>query len=569
MFEYYLYYPNYKLHDYEADLAQKEVFAITGEIPQKVKGGLKLASQYPLNKTVLQRLTFFHRIEERNGSLHWDDITYQMVLENTAKLARKADSPRHLIDMDWQIRQPINGRKESQHITHGIHDYKGKFYPQLVKSLLNYLGAKEGDRVLDPFMGSGTTILECHLANIIGIGVDLNPLAYLISEAKVICLALTPVIVTEECEGLLQRIHEARSRIFAEEVPLTLPEVKFDLEISALQQTEKELLTLCKHFAPLPYTHEDLEYLFSWFAPRILLKLFLVLGEIERMRNAPLQVLCRVLLSDIIRDCSQQDPHDLRIRRRRTPLNNAPVFELFHERLLETAKQLVAFLATRELCGIYNAEWECHYGDTRNLKALHSRYLSHDNSIDLAVTSPPYATALPYLDTDRLSLAFLRLADQHKRRQLEDEMIGNREILLRTRAQLEQEFLGHYDECLLPAEVKQCIRKIYELNAAANVGFRRKNMAALLYKYFEDMRLSMSEVYRVLKPGAKFALIVGNNITTAGDERVEILTDRYLELIGESLGMRLIEKLHISVTTEDLAHIKNSIRDNTLLILEK
>jgi SAM-dependent methyltransferase len=330
-----------------------------------------------------------------------------------------------------------------------------------------------------------------------------------------------------------------------------------------------DLMNLCREIAPLPYSAEELKYLFSWFSPLILLKLFLVLCEIERVADERLKILFRVLSSDIIRDCSQQDPHDLRIRRRRIPLRNAPVFELFRERVLETSKQLVAFLFTSKTCGVRSMDWECHYGDTRNLSVLSSRYLAHDNSVDLSVTSPPYATALPYLDTDRLSLAFLRLADPHQRRRLEDEMIGNREIVPGVRRKLERDFLDHYDEGPLPMEVKECIRNIYESNAVADVGFRRKNMGALLYKYFDDMRRSMAEVQRVLKPGARFALIVGNNVTKAGDKQVEILTDRYLGLIGESLGMRLVEELHITVTTEDLAHIKNSIKDNTLLILEK
>ncbi len=567
MFEYYLYYPNYKLRDYEADLAQKEVVAITGEIPEQIDGGLRIINQTSFNTDALQRLTFFHRIEIRNGSLQWSGLTYQALLENTAKIARKVENSDQVSKVLNQITLPMNGRKESQHVTHGIHNYKGKFYPQLVKSLLNYLGAQEGDVILDPFMGSGTTIVESYLANMIGVGVDLNPLAHLISKGKMSCLSLSPEAMIEESGGLLQRINEASSRVIGETPQDGLWAEPSQVTPASMQ--DDDLINLCRETAPLPYSAEELKYLFSWFSPLILLKLFLVLGEIERVADERLKILFRVLLSDIIRDCSQQDPHDLRIRRRRISLRNAPVFELFRERVLETSKQLVAFLSTSKTCGVHGMDWECHYGDTRNLGVLPSRYLALDNSVDLSVTSPPYATALPYLDTDRLSLAFLRLADPHQRRRLEDEMIGNREIVPGVRRKLEQDFLDHYDENPLPMEVKECIRNIYESNAAADVGFRRKNMGALLYKYFDDMRRSMAEVQKVLKPEARFALIVGNNVTKAGDKQVEILTDRYLGLIGESLGMRLIEELHITVTTEDLAHVKNAIKNNTLLILEK
>jgi hypothetical protein len=566
MFEYYLYYPNYKLRDYEADLAQKEVVAITGEIPEQIDGGLRLISQTSFNTDTLQRLTFFHRIEVRNGLMQWSGPTYQTLLENTAKIARKVESPDQVSRVLNQITQPMNGRKESQHVTHGIHDYKGKFYPQLVKSLLNYLGAQEGDVILDPFIGSGTTIVESYFANMIGVGVDLNPLAHLISKGKMSCLSLSPEVMIEESDSLLQRISKARSKIIGE---TSQGGLCADLsQVAPMPRQDNELISLCREIVPLPYSTEELNYLFSWFSPFILLKLFLVLREIERVADERLKLLFHVLLSDIIRDCSQQDPHDLRIRRRRLPLQNAPVFELFRERVLETSKQLVAFLSTSKTCGVRGIDWECHYGDTRNLRVLPSRYLTRDDSVDFSITSPPYATALPYLDTDRLSLAFLRLAHPHQHRHLGDAMIGNREIVPGVRRKLERDFLDHYDESPLPIEVKECIRNIYESNASADVGFRRKNMGALLYKYFNDMRLSMAEVQKVLKPGARFALIVGNNVTKAGDKQVEILTDRYLGLIGESLGMQLVEEFHITVTTEDLAHTKNSIKNNTLLILE-
>lgn len=567
MFEYYLRYPMYRLWDYERDLARREVVAITGAEPEDVAGGLRLVCQDPIDREALRKLTFFHRIEARNGADQWKGLTRQALLENTAKIARKVESPGQVCVLLDQIEQPMNGRKESQYITHGIHDYKGKFYPQLVKSLLNYLGAREESVVLDPFMGSGTTVVECYLANMIGLGVDLNPLAHLISRGKMGPLSLDPGFVAEESEGLLRRVDDARESVIGEGSQPDLWHTHEEVTPAALQ--EDRLVDLCREIAPLPYSEEELAYLHSWFPPRVLLKLFLVLREVERVADERLRMLYRALLSDIIRDCSQQDPHDLRIRRRKVPLKNAPVFELFRERVLETSKQLVAFLWARGDCGVRGVDWECHCGDTRDLRGLPSRYLAREDSVDLSITSPPYATALPYLDTDRLSLAFLRLADQRKRRRLDDEMIGNREIVPKVRTNLEREFLDHYDECPLPTEVKECIRYIYERNAAADVGFRRKNMGALLYKYFDDMRRSMAEICRILRPGARFALIVGNNVTNAGGEEVEILTDRYLELIGESLGMHLVEEFHITVTTEDLAHVKNAIRENTLLVLEK
>jgi hypothetical protein len=249
-------------------------------------------------------------------------------------------------------------------------------------------------------------------------------------------------------------------------------------------------------------------------------------------------------------------------------MNDANVFELFQTRSLDVTKQLVSFLHCRTPCGVNGVPWECLNGDVRNLSDLESPYLRTQN-IDSIITSPPYATALPYLDTNRLSLAFLRLANKQRRRQLDSEMIGNREIGLKTRTELEQEFLGDYEHNPLPPEVKECIKKVYELNVHSEVGFRRKNMAALLYKYFMDMYHSMIKMRQVLKPGASIAIIIGNNLTKAGGEEVVIQTDRFLRLIGQSIGMRFMEEIPISVTTEDLAHVKHAIRENKIILLTK
>ena len=44
--------------------------------------------------------------------------------------------------------------------THGLFPYRGKFHPQMIKGLMNVMGLKPGDTVLDPMMGSGTVLVE-------------------------------------------------------------------------------------------------------------------------------------------------------------------------------------------------------------------------------------------------------------------------------------------------------------------------------------------------------------------------------------------------------------------------
>ncbi len=82
------------------------------------------------------------------------------------------------------IIQKNNTRSVNQYLTHWIYPYKGKFHPQMIRALLNIIGLREGDTVLDPFIGSGTTALEAQLLGINCIGVDISPLCVLQSKVK-------------------------------------------------------------------------------------------------------------------------------------------------------------------------------------------------------------------------------------------------------------------------------------------------------------------------------------------------------------------------------------------------
>lgn len=75
-------------------------------------------------------------------------------------------------------------RSVNQYLTHWIYPYRGKFHPQMVRSLMNILGVQAGDRLMDPYLGSGTTALEAALLGIDFVGLDLSPLCVLLSRVK-------------------------------------------------------------------------------------------------------------------------------------------------------------------------------------------------------------------------------------------------------------------------------------------------------------------------------------------------------------------------------------------------
>jgi len=67
---------------------------------------------------------------------------------------------------------------------HNLYPYKGKFYPRIVRTIINTFSLKEGDLILDPYNGCGTTTHEASLMGIESIGVDINPIGNIISELK-------------------------------------------------------------------------------------------------------------------------------------------------------------------------------------------------------------------------------------------------------------------------------------------------------------------------------------------------------------------------------------------------
>lgn len=67
---------------------------------------------------------------------------------------------------------------------HNLYPYKGKFYPRLVRTLINTFNLNKNHLLLDPFNGCGTTTHEASLMGIKNIGIDINPIGNIISNIK-------------------------------------------------------------------------------------------------------------------------------------------------------------------------------------------------------------------------------------------------------------------------------------------------------------------------------------------------------------------------------------------------
>jgi hypothetical protein len=175
--------------------------------------------------------------------------------------------------------------------------------------------------------------------------------------------------------------------------------------------------------------------------------------------------------------------------------------------------------------------------------------------------------ALPYIDTDRLSLLALFGLGGTQRRPIEHALIGSRELTATTKRTLEDDFL-HCDD--LPVQCLEFIRGLHRsLDASTDSGFRKQNMPALMHRFLKDMDAVLEQVYRVCKPGAQAMIVIGDSKMTIDGEDVRIPSTDLIEAIGAARGFTPLPRIDISVTTENLVHIKNAITENVVLRLRK
>lgn len=537
--------PTYRTFPYEKILAVRELEGLTGREAARSREALALSVRKPLAADLLWRLAFTSWIEAPSGTIP----TQAHLLEQSALHVRNGCGGRS-----------ANGegstRKESAYLTHGLHKYKGKFYPQLCRSLINTASIGKGDLVLDPFMGSGTTLVECAITGVDSIGFDLNPLAHLIAATKLNLMRTSP----ESLSATLRRFEA----VLAKECH------DIDLLWSGLKSPEPEgdpdfpAATLAKE-CRLPESADEIR---RWFPAAVCQKLVAVLRAMRRVQDPVFCKLVRVCLSDQIRSVSQQEPRDLRIRRREREIEDAPLLSLLSEKLGKEIEKLKAGL---DVLGgpIKPRVARAELRDARTLVRKEHPIFSRRHA-DAIVTSPPYANALPYIDTDRLSLLVLGLLSARDRNHVQKQIIGNREISDRERRLLEVEMDGERGIRTFPAAVSAQIRKIRTENRRHLVGFRRRNVPALLYQYFRDMRTVMAKLQTVVRPGGKAFLVVGDSTTQLGNgEEFIIRTTEHLAALSEQVGWRVTEAWPITVTVEDLAHVRNAITDNEILVLRR
>jgi site-specific DNA-methyltransferase (cytosine-N4-specific) len=525
------YWHSYKYLPYERTLAHRELATLFGQQPTPWQHGLSIASSNGWASRAV-RTTYFREVVAEDGQRI---VPLQAVLEASAHGGQAESLP-------GIPGAPVLRRQRTRYSAHGIHEYRGKFNPQMARAIGNLVGLRPGDWVLDPFCGSGTTLLEAAHIGWNAVGVDINPLGVEITRAKLAARCISPAALVTYSSRLQQRLRQLTKGL------------TFDV---AWNNEQLRRLGGPAWGSSLP----NLDYLRDWFTESVLVQLSVLLTEINSIPLPEARLIFRVMLSDILREVSLQDPDDLRIRRRKSPPENAPVMPLFLDTMTSRVDTIVQ---ARRLLSMPVASQSAILGDIRADVALVQRAYPRQQ-FDAAITSPPYVTALPYIDTQRLSLAVLGLIDAAAIRTTEKRLIGNREITEQERQRLEEALQSNAD--YLPQD---CWRLCCSMRAAVDKsrdGFRRRNMPALTYQYCRDMARMFRQVRQLLRPNAPFVLVVGCNKTRLGGQEFLIDTPRLLTSLATQHGFRLNEALELNTYQRFDVHQANSIRSETLLIL--
>jgi excisionase family DNA binding protein len=246
---------------------------------------------------------------------------------------------------------------KTSYLTHGLHPYPAKFIPQIPNALIQALSSV-GETVADIFCGSGTTLVEALLLKRNAVGVDANPLACLISEAKTTWLQEGDI-------DLLRSLHQRT---------VDLADTLEDSKQSKLFNTEGSLFQ-----ARIP-TDEPIGF---WFEPLVARELAEIRSWCLMLVTATSRTVALTAFSSIIVAVSKQDS-DTRYVRREKQIRRGETARRFARALLDAMNATAQFTELAE---------------PRFKVTVHHANLLEEppmEAVDLVVCSPPYPNAYSY-----------------------------------------------------------------------------------------------------------------------------------------------------------------------------
>lgn len=310
-------------------------------------------------------------------------------LQLFAEQRQHQDLLRHHPDKSpWDLLDVVNWDftgESTQYLTHTFHSYPARFIPQIPGAFI-HLFTREGDVVLDPFSGCGTTAVEAMLQKRKAIGVDANPLACLISKSKT---TLIDADNSDRIRGLIRQFQRG----------------EFSNGDSGDQNGDVEVKLPNRKISDI-------------FTPDVVTELNMIKDTLQTLSDDPsLFNVSLVALSAAIRSLIESD---------RKEGESRSLSRSFSQKL----KSMTASLDELRGC-VDHSSVSILRGDARYLGVS-------SGSVDLVVTSPPYVNALDYYRVHQYNMAWLGMDYVAFRRQ----EIGGHSHFIANRFRLLSEYIG-------------------------------------------------------------------------------------------------------------------------------
>ena len=243
-----------------------------------------------------------------------------------------------------------NDNGKTNYLTHNFHTYPAKYIPQIPRYFIEKY-TNEGDLVYDPFLGCGTTLVECKLLNRDGIGVDLNPIATLVSKVKTQPLKDSEI---ELIKKIIEKLNSNKLRVD-----------EFYEKYSKLNKND--------------FPNKD-----HWFQKNVQIELSYLKKQINNIDNEHVENFLNVCLSSIIVEISNQES-DTRYVAKNKQILNFKTFDVFIRKCLMMIDRIIEFsnVSSKSKLKIYTKSSEL----VNEIK---------DETVKLVVTSPPYANTYDY-----------------------------------------------------------------------------------------------------------------------------------------------------------------------------
>ncbi|NOT55913.1 MAG: DNA methyltransferase [Deltaproteobacteria bacterium] len=372
-----------------------------------------------------------------------------------------------------------------------VHDWYRfvlSFPPHLVREYLTRFGLKKGDTLLDPFCGTGTTLVEAKLHGIASIGIEANAMAHFASTVKV-DWHLDPDLLIKRATLTAKHAHQL---IAAEgqSAARTLP-------------PEAEALLLKDSISPLPL-HKSLALLEH-----------ITRADPSSCQRHELLAFAKALVFSI---SNLHFGPEVGVQRDKKA--DAPVVESWLAEVDAISRDLrqVRYCETSAIV---------HRADARQLTTL-----LQPHSIDAVFTSPPYPNEKDYTRTTRLESVLLGFIRN------KEELRALKKGLLRSNTR--NVYKGDDDDTWIAEHA--AIQTIAEEIENRRIALRKTSGFEKLYGkvtklYFGGMARHLAELRPFLKPGAYLGYVVGDQ---ASYLQVMIRTGQLLADIASSLGYRVV-----------------------------